>query len=51
MTRKSLSGNYLLDFIGVDEKTSVWIGLNVHKKSYQFALRWANGACQSWVSG
>ena len=30
MTRKRLSGNDLLDFIGVDEKTPVWIGLDVH---------------------
>ena len=50
MTRKRLSGNHLLDFIGVDEKTPVWIGLDVHKKSYHVALRRADGVCQSWVS-
>ncbi len=50
MTKKSLSGNHLLDFIGVDGKTPVWIGLDVHKQSYHAALRRADGGCQSWVS-
>ena len=50
MTRKRLSGNHLLEFIGVDEKAPVWIGLDVHKKSYHVALRRADGVCQSWVS-
>jgi transposase len=50
VTKKSLSGNHLLDFIGVDEKTPVWIGLDVHKQSYHAALRRADGGCQSWVS-
>jgi hypothetical protein len=50
MTRKRLSGNQLLDFIGVDEETAVWIDLDVHKKIYHVALRRADGVCQSWVN-
>jgi len=38
MKRKRLSGNHLLDFVGADEKTPVWIGLDVHKKNYHVAL-------------
>jgi len=50
MKRKRLSGNHLLDFVGADEKTPVWIGLDVHKKNYHVALRRADGVCESWVS-
>ena len=50
MAKKRLNGNQLLDFFGVDEKTPIWIGLDVHKKSYHVALRRAHGDCQSWVS-
>jgi len=34
MTKNRLSANHLLDFIGVDEKKPVWIGLDVHKKRF-----------------
>ena len=50
MTRKKLSGNQLLDFVGTDEIAPIWIGLDVHKKSYYVALRRADGVCKSWVS-
>ena len=50
MTRKKLSGNHLLDLVGTDEITPVWIGLDVHKKSYYVALRRVDGVCKSWVS-
>ena len=41
MTRKKLSGNHLLDFIGVDEKIPVWIGLDRLKSiplGYEYRL-------------
>ena len=33
MTRKRVSSNQLLDLVGTDEITPVWIGLDVHKKA------------------
>jgi len=50
MARKSLSSDRLLEFVGVDEKNPVWIGLDVHKRSYHVALKRADGLCDAWVT-
>jgi len=50
MAKKRLSSEHLLEFVGIDEKTPVWIGLDVHKRSYHVALRRAEGGCECWVT-
>jgi len=50
MARKRLSGTRLIEFAGADESGPLWVGLDVHKRSYHVALRRGDGVSESWVA-